>query len=185
MVNNLIGTFNKKVEIYNLPQQHKLIISCLPMLQALSVKIARKTGYSSEDLFQESVLGLLKAIQLYKGENGAKFSTYGYFWALSFMSKYIDKENKVNKLNNYENEEELIQSPEKALLEKEKNEILKLSLLNLTPIQLKIIGLRFFTEENQNKSLNSLAKELCIKKNKINKIYKITLSELRQKCKDY
>ena len=64
MVNNLIGTFNKKVEIYNLPQQHKLIISCLPMLQALSVKIARKTGYSSEDLFQESVLGLLKAIQL-------------------------------------------------------------------------------------------------------------------------
>ena len=101
------------------------------------------------------------------------------------MSKYIDKENKVNKLNNYENEEEIIQSPEKALLEKEKNEILKLSLLNLTPIQLKIIGLRFFTEENQNKSLNSLAKELCIKKNKINKIYKITLSELRQKCKDY
>ena len=129
---------------------------------------------------------IIKSFILIKGSSESKILSGGNFHNAPAQSITPNaEENKVNKLNNYENEEEIIQSPEKALLEKEKNEILKLSLLNLTPIQLKIIGLRFFTEENQNKSLNSLAKELCIKKNKINKIYKITLSELRQKCKDY
>jgi DNA-directed RNA polymerase sigma subunit (sigma70/sigma32) len=71
------------------------------------------------------------------------------------------------------------------LLEKEKKKILKLSLLDLTPMQLKIIGLRFFTDEKQNKSLNSLANELCLEKSKLIRIYKMALLELREKCKDY
>ena len=171
MVNNLIGSLNKKVEKYNLTEQHRIIISCLPMLHALSIKIARRTGHSSDDLFQESVLGLLRAMQSYEGKNGAKFSSYAYFWALSFISKYIDRENKNIKSANNEN----------ILLEKEKKEELNLSLLKLNPIQLKIISLRFFSNEKQNKSLKTLAEELCITENKINKIYKIALSKLRRK----
>jgi DNA-directed RNA polymerase sigma subunit (sigma70/sigma32) len=52
-------------------------------------------------------------------------------------------------------------------------------------MQLKIIGLRFFTDEKQNKSLNSLANELCLEKSKRIRIYKMALLELREKCKDY
>ena len=181
MVNNLIGSLNKKVEKYNSSEQHRIIISCLPMLHALSVKIARRTGHSSEDLFQESVLGLLRAVQSYEGKNGAKFSTYAYFWALAFIEKYIDRENKnINSLNN-EYIENFIISPENILLEKEKKKELNLSLLKLDPIQLKIINLRFFSNEKQNKSFKTLAEELCITETKLYKIYKIALSKLRRK----
>ena len=181
MVNNLIGSLNKKVEKYNSSEQHRIIISCLPMLHALSVKIARRTGHSSEDLFQESVLGLLRAVQSYEGKNGAKFSTYAYFWALAFIEKYIDRENKNINSQNNEYIENSITSPENILLEKEKKKELNLSLLKLDPIQLKIISLRFFSHEKQNKSFKTLAEELCITETKLNKIYKIALSKLRRK----
>jgi RNA polymerase sigma factor (sigma-70 family) len=185
MVNNLIGSFSKKVEMYNLSEQNKLIVSCLPMMHALSIRIARKTGCSHEDLFQESVLGLLRAAQAYNGKNGAKFSTYAYFWAMAFISNYINKEYKLNKIIYQDDKNDCLKNPENILLEKEKKKILKLSLLDLTPMQLKIIGLRFFTDEKQNKSLNSLANELCLEKSKLIRIYKMALLELREKCKDY
>ena len=77
--------------------------------------------------------------------------------------------------------ENFITSPENILLEKEKKKELNLSLLKLDPIQLKIINLRFFSNEKQNKSFKTLAEELCITETKLYKIYKIALSKLRRK----
>jgi ATP-dependent protease ClpP protease subunit len=54
MVNNLIGSLNKKVEKYYSSEQHRIIISCLPMLHALSVKIARRTGHSYEEIARDT-----------------------------------------------------------------------------------------------------------------------------------
>lgn len=185
MVNNLIGTLNKKVEMYNLSERHRIITSCLPTMYALSVKISRKTGYPGEDLFQESVLGLMRALEFYEGKNGAKFSTYAYFWAMSFISNYIDREEKNTNLVCQENRMKATDSPESILLEKEMKNALNLSLQTLKPMQLKIIGLRFFTDQNQNVSLNKLASELCIKKTKVRRIYKNALMNLRNKYKEY
>lgn len=185
MVNNLIGTLSKKVEMCNMSQQHRIITSCLPMMHALAVKIARKTGYSCEDLFQESVLGLIQALEYYEGKNGAKFSTYAYFWAMSFISKYIEREKRNTNLISHENRGKVTDSPENILLEKEMKDMLNLSLLNLKPMQLKIISLRFFADQNQNKSLKTLASELHIKKTKVRRIYKNALQNLRNKYNEY
>lgn len=185
MVNNVIGTFNKKIEMHNLSQRHGLITSCLPMMHALSIKIARKTGYPREDLFQESVLGLLRALEFYKGKNGAKFSTYAYFWAMSFISNYIDREEKNASCVCHENTGKTAQSPEHILLEKEMKNMLNVSLLHLKPIQLKIIRLRFFADQNQNRSLEKLSAELCIEKTKIKRIYRSALLNLRSKYNEY
>lgn len=186
MVNNFVGTFSKKIEMYNLSERHRIIISCLPMMRALSIKIARKTGYPREDLFQESILGLLRALEFYEGKNGAKFSTYAYFWAISFISNYIDREEKNANLICLENKEKVVaESPENILLEKEMKNALNLSLSHLRPIQLKIIGLRFFADQNQNKSLEKLSTELCIEKTKIKRIYKNALQNLRSKYNKY
>lgn len=185
MVNKLIGTFGKKVETYNLPQQHKVITSCLPMIRALSIKIARKTGYSREDLFQESVLGLIRAMEYYECKNGAKFSTYAYFWAMSFISKYIENEERNTGLIYHDNSGKAYDSPEKILLEKEMRDMIARSLRNLKPMQRKIICLRFFADQNQNKSLNDLAAELRIKKTSVRRIYKNALLNLRSQYDEY
>lgn len=183
MVTNVVGTFSKKIEMYNLSERHRIIISCLPMMRALSIKIARKTGYPSEDLFQESVLGLLRALEFYEGKNGAKFSTYAYFWATSFISSYIDREEKNAGLVCYENVEKTAESPETILLEKEMKNMLNVSLLHLRPLQLKIIRLRFFA--GQNKTFKKISEELCIDKAKVKRIYKKALQNLRGKYSEY
>lgn len=56
-------------------------------------KIARKLyfkneQYSYDDLVQEGVIGLMKAINKFDPKEGCRFSTYSYYWIYSFISRY-------------------------------------------------------------------------------------------------
>jgi len=44
--------------------------------------------YSYEDLFQEGVFGLIRAIQKFDPKEGCRFSTYSYYWVYCFISRY-------------------------------------------------------------------------------------------------
>lgn len=50
--------------------------------------------YEQEDLQQYAALGLLRAIQLFKGTNNSKFTTYAYIKCIGAMLDGLKKQNK-------------------------------------------------------------------------------------------
>ena len=44
--------------------------------------------FSYEDMFQEGVIGLMKAIRKFDPKEGCRFSTYSYYWIYCFVSKF-------------------------------------------------------------------------------------------------
>lgn len=45
---------------------------------------------SIEDLMQQAYLGLYEAVQHFKPEEGAKFSTYAIYWIRQSIRRYLD-----------------------------------------------------------------------------------------------
>ena len=64
--------------------KEKIIVEYLPLVRSIAAKY-NKYGVPHEDLEQEGMIGLLTAIDKYKDDTGAKFSTYASFW----IKKYI------------------------------------------------------------------------------------------------
>lgn len=81
----------------------------------LVINVAKKyrnCGIEFEDLIQEGILGLIKAIEKFDVEKGFKFSTYATHWIKNFILKAIYLKNKairaphwliedLNKINKY------------------------------------------------------------------------------------
>jgi len=67
----------------------QMVSSNLGLVNNIAKKFYYKNDqYSFEDLFQEGVIGLMKAIQKFNSEEGCRFSTYSYYWIYCFVSKY-------------------------------------------------------------------------------------------------
>jgi len=61
----------------------------LGLVSKLAQKMYYKNEqYSYEDLFQEGVMGLMRAIEKFDPKEGCRFSTYSYYWIYCFVSKY-------------------------------------------------------------------------------------------------
>ena len=65
--------------------------------QNLIYKIAsRYSGYySMDDLFQEGVKGVIKAIENYRDNCGTKFSTYAYDYILGEIIRFINNDRTI------------------------------------------------------------------------------------------
>ncbi len=67
----------------------KMVTHNLGLVSKLAKKMYYKNEqFSYEDMFQEGVIGLMKAIRKFDPKEGCRFSTYSYYWIYCFISKF-------------------------------------------------------------------------------------------------
>lgn len=98
-----------KIKLYhadrsNISLRDQIFQENLQMVCKLVSRFNSKQGYKhqDQDLIQIGAIGLLRAIELYKGTNGAKFSTYAYVKIIGAILDGLKKQSsskmKLNKL---------------------------------------------------------------------------------------
>lgn len=134
----------------------KLVSYNLPLVRAMAGRYAFKAG-DYDDLYQEGCLGLLKALEKYDPEKGAKFSTYAVPFILGEIRSYLRKSSHPAKVSrsNYDlyirllkNQEQLEQELKRkprldelaVKMECEKEEIVWLMELQSPPLSLQEKG---------------------------------------------
>lgn len=93
-----------KIKLYHADKTNKVLRDEIfeqnyEMVVKLSAKFNQKYDFKheKEDLQQFGSIGLLRAIQLYTGNNNAKFSTYAYIKIIGAMLDGLKKENRSKK----------------------------------------------------------------------------------------
>ena len=67
----------------------KMVTHNLGLVSKLAKKMYYKNEqFSYEDMFQEGVIGLMKAIRKFDPKEGCRFSTYSYYWIYCYVSKF-------------------------------------------------------------------------------------------------
>lgn len=69
--------------------QNELVMSNTKFICGLAHKYKKSEHYTTEELVQEGVSGLIHAIYLFNPDNGANFLSYAVWWAKQRMSAYI------------------------------------------------------------------------------------------------
>ena len=67
----------------------RMVTHNLGLVNNITKKLYYKNEqYSYDDMFQEGVIGLMKAINKFNPKEGCRFSTYSYYWIYCFISRY-------------------------------------------------------------------------------------------------
>lgn len=74
-------------------EQKKFAADNLGLVYFVAKRYARHTKrhIAMEDLVQEGVLGLMRAVQKYRVQCGKRFSTYAVYWIAQRMRRYIER----------------------------------------------------------------------------------------------
>ena len=67
-----------------------LVEENLGLARKLAYEYSMKCSLEYDDLFQEGVLGLIRAAELYDESNGTKFSTYATYWIKQKIQRAIE-----------------------------------------------------------------------------------------------
>tara|TARA_R110002110_G_C13274252_1_gene701979 strand:+ start:202 stop:891 length:690 start_codon:yes stop_codon:yes gene_type:complete len=79
---------SKRIEKGDISARNKMIQSNLRLALSVVKKYTNR-GVDIDDLFQESVLGLTRAVDEFDWSKGFKFSTYAYWWIQASIRSYI------------------------------------------------------------------------------------------------
>ncbi|MDD4913751.1 MAG: RNA polymerase sigma factor RpoD/SigA [Methylococcales bacterium] len=74
--------------------RQKMIVGNIRLVGFIAYKY-RITSISHEDLLQEGIVGLIKAVDRFDPERGIRFSTYAVFWIRQAISRLINRQEKV------------------------------------------------------------------------------------------
>lgn len=71
-------------------QNSDLVEKNYGLVKKLAFEFSKKSNLEYEDLFQEGVIGLIRASELYDESNGTAFSTYATYWIKQKMQRAIE-----------------------------------------------------------------------------------------------
>lgn len=155
--------------------------------------VLKCVGKYSEDIFQESMLGLLKAIEKFDPDRGIRFSTYAWYWIerckIEGKVKYQSNLCKIPKYKLGKHKENLVDiyynkyrnSVYEIFNSNIESEEVRLSILEvLNPVEYHIILKRFYTSE----TLQMIGDKLDITKERVRQIEVKALKKLREQWCD-
>jgi RNA polymerase sigma-32 factor len=99
---------------------HKLITSNLRLVVKIALDYHRSWTKNIMDLIQEGNLGLVKAVNRFDPDRGAKFSYYAAFWIKAYILKFLLDNWRLVKIGTTQNQRKLFYG-----LQKEKQELLR------------------------------------------------------------
>ena len=85
----------KKAKKGDLAARDEVIRANMGFVYQTANRLNRSTSFPVEDLVQEGVLGLLRALELFDPSLGYTFLTYASNWVLQFMTRHIEKSEAV------------------------------------------------------------------------------------------
>lgn len=157
------------------------------------------------DLFQESVIGLLRAIDLVEPARNLRFTTYAYQWVRQAITRWIisyrllirhpaylhelpkEMRSRVNTVpleggdaeGLHDLFDESMRTPSSDLDEAEQMEIIRASLRTLHERHAAIIGLRFGLSGSEAQTLEAVARSYGLTRERIRQIEEKSLGKLR------
>lgn len=78
--------------------QDELIMSNMKFIRGVAIKYPKSDAYSTEELVNEGVAGMVKAIYRFNPEMGANFLTYSVWWVKQSISAYIRDKSRTIRL---------------------------------------------------------------------------------------
>tara|TARA_Y100000310_G_scaffold209426_1_gene210053 strand:- start:10103 stop:10963 length:861 start_codon:yes stop_codon:yes gene_type:complete len=142
----------------------------------------------AQDLCQEGLMGIMRAIHRFDVGRGMKFSTYAFHTIRRSMLRYIiSKQNRAVKVNEYNGEmihQDQVVQDDKDTCESEVMQQLQLAINGgtvLTEREAKIINLRFPTNGDKPLTLHDLGKIINLSKERVRQIQ----DEAREKLRMY
>lgn len=72
------------------PRIHqKIVVAHIPLANAMARKMAKSNGFEYDDLAQEAIIGLYKALDNYDPEKGVYFGVYAKLYVKAAITKYL------------------------------------------------------------------------------------------------
>lgn len=84
-----IRAFKRYRDLGDQETKNMLIVSNLRLVVKIAFRYRKRTRFPLTDLIQEGNLGLIRAVEKYDPNKGAKFSYYAAFWIKALILKYI------------------------------------------------------------------------------------------------
>lgn len=84
--------------------KQKIVLKNIGLIHGIA-KNYNKYGVDYDDLYQEGVLGLCKAVDMFDYERGFKFSTYACHWIRSYIGHYVSSFSRTIRLPSNMHEE--------------------------------------------------------------------------------
>ncbi len=184
-----------KAQQNDIEARNKIITAYLPLLKNISLYyVTPSTEYM--ELVQESVFGLIKAIEKYDPQKGSLIK-YSYFWISRYIKKYIDsqernrtvacgmREEEYPVLNhNYENSFSLFITPKDSTEEQvERNNLSEvfekiLQMKNLTENEKKVLIEIYGLNHTKERLLKEIGNDLNCTKQRVEQIHTSALNKI-------
>ncbi len=183
-----IKTVRKTNKALAKKMEDELIISLAYLVHSVVFKYKKFDNY--EDLYQEGMIGLIKAVQQYNSDTSFHFTRYAMWWIKARVVRSIKKLNLIT-VSGDENMKYLIQydiqendivedeDPEKNVLHLEKIENLRNIINSLPEKHQQIIKMRYGLNNTQEHNLQDLGDKLDMTREGIRQLEHRILNKLK------
>lgn len=183
------------VSVLDISRSKRMEDFLIEKLEYLVYSVIRKYKQfdNYDDLYQEGMIGLVKAVRKYNPEMSFHFVRYAIWWIKARVMRSIKKINLVPSNNEEISRLSMIcsdidddymiesnESQEKELVYREEIDNLNRIINNLPPQQQELIKLRYgLNIEKREHSLGSIGKKMCINREEIRVLETQALSEIK------